>query len=91
LRGDRATLSEHGVPVLDTTDVNDRKKLSDKIADHKFRGWKPTTRVNGCIMWGSGGKADVRPSYCDTCLDIIKARRLDDIRKDWASRGASAG
>ena len=35
LRGDRATLSEHGVPVLDTTDVNDRKKLSDKIADHK--------------------------------------------------------
>jgi len=64
---------------------------ADKIADHKFRGWKPTTRVNGCIMWGSGGKADVRPSYCDTCLDIIKARRLDDIRKDWASRGASAG
>jgi DNA helicase-2/ATP-dependent DNA helicase PcrA len=35
LRGDRATLSEHGVPVLDTTDVNDRKKLSDKIAAHK--------------------------------------------------------
>ena len=35
LRGDRATLSEHGVPVLDTFDVNDRKKLSDKIADHK--------------------------------------------------------
>ena len=35
LRGDRATVSEHGVPVLDTTDVNDRKKLSDKINDHK--------------------------------------------------------
>lgn len=35
LRGDRATLSEHGVPVLDTSDVNDRKTLSDKIADHK--------------------------------------------------------
>ena len=35
LRGDRATLSEHGVPVLDTSDVNDRKKLSDKISDHK--------------------------------------------------------
>ena len=35
LRGDRATLSAHGVPVLDTSDVNDRKKLSDKIADHK--------------------------------------------------------
>lgn len=37
LRGDRATASEHGVPVLDTSDVNDRKKLSDKIADHKRR------------------------------------------------------
>ncbi|WP_102142762.1 ATP-dependent helicase [Mycobacterium hubeiense] len=35
LRGDRATVSRHGVPVLDTSDVNDRKKLSDKISDHK--------------------------------------------------------
>jgi DNA helicase-2/ATP-dependent DNA helicase PcrA len=37
LRGDRATVSEHGVPVLDTSDVNDRKALSDKITDHKRR------------------------------------------------------
>ena len=37
LRGDRATVSEHGVPVLDTSDVNDRKQLSDKISDHKRR------------------------------------------------------
>ena len=28
-------VSEHGVPVLDTSDVNDRKILSDKISDHK--------------------------------------------------------
>jgi DNA helicase-2/ATP-dependent DNA helicase PcrA len=35
LRGDRATVSEHGIPVLDTSDVNDRKRLSDKISDHK--------------------------------------------------------
>ncbi|MGX9790377.1 ATP-dependent helicase [Mycobacterium sp. MMS18-G62] len=35
LRGDRATESEHGVPVLDTSDVNDRKRLSHKINDHK--------------------------------------------------------
>jgi DNA helicase-2/ATP-dependent DNA helicase PcrA len=35
LRGDRATLSDHGVPVLETSDVNDRKTLSDKISDHK--------------------------------------------------------
>jgi DNA helicase-2/ATP-dependent DNA helicase PcrA len=37
LRGDRATASEHGVPVLDMSDVNDRKRLSDKISDHKRR------------------------------------------------------
>jgi DNA helicase-2/ATP-dependent DNA helicase PcrA len=35
LRGDRATVSEHGVPVLDTSDVNDRKALSDKLDEHK--------------------------------------------------------
>jgi DNA helicase-2/ATP-dependent DNA helicase PcrA len=35
LRGDRATVSEHGVPVLDTSDVNDRKALSDKLNEHK--------------------------------------------------------
>jgi DNA helicase-2/ATP-dependent DNA helicase PcrA len=35
LRGDRASVSEHGVPVLDTSDVNDRKALSDKIANHR--------------------------------------------------------
>ena len=37
LRGDRATLGAHGVPVLDTSDVNDRKQLSDKISEHKRR------------------------------------------------------
>jgi DNA helicase-2/ATP-dependent DNA helicase PcrA len=37
LRGDRATMGDHGVPVLDTSDVNDRKVLSDKIAEHKRR------------------------------------------------------
>ncbi|BBY78672.1 ATP-dependent DNA helicase [Mycolicibacterium parafortuitum] len=35
LRGDCATVSDHGVPVLDTSDVSDRKGLSDKINDHK--------------------------------------------------------
>ena len=37
LRGDRATLGAHGVPVLDVSDVNDRKQLSDKISEHKRR------------------------------------------------------
>ncbi|OBK74269.1 ATP-dependent DNA helicase [Mycobacterium sp. 1274761.0] len=37
LRGDRATAGTHGVPILDTSDVNDRKRLSDKIAEHKRR------------------------------------------------------
>ena len=35
LRGDCATVSEHGVPVLDTSAANDRKALSDRISDHK--------------------------------------------------------
>lgn len=35
LRGDRAELSEHGVPVLDLSDVYDRKMLADKITEHK--------------------------------------------------------
>ena len=37
LRGDRATMGAHGVPVLDTSDVNDRKLLSDRIFEHKSR------------------------------------------------------
>ncbi|MBB2771307.1 MULTISPECIES: ATP-dependent helicase [Mycolicibacterium] len=37
LRGDRATTTDHGIPVLDTSDVNDRKILSDRINDHKRR------------------------------------------------------
>jgi DNA helicase II / ATP-dependent DNA helicase PcrA len=35
LRGDRASLGVHGVPVLDTSDVIDRKQLSDKISAHR--------------------------------------------------------
>jgi len=35
LRGDRSTLGVHGVPVLDTSDVTDRKLLSDKISTHR--------------------------------------------------------
>lgn len=35
LRGDRAPLGAHGVPMLDTSDVVDRKQLSDKISAHR--------------------------------------------------------
>ena len=35
LRGDCAMVSEHGVPVLDTSTVHDRKGLSDCISEHK--------------------------------------------------------
>ncbi|MCV7193174.1 ATP-dependent helicase [Mycolicibacterium brumae] len=35
LRGDRVTLGEHGVPVLDTSEVTNRKQLSDTITAHK--------------------------------------------------------
>jgi DNA helicase II / ATP-dependent DNA helicase PcrA len=35
LRGDRSTAGLHGVPVLDTSDVTDRKQLSDTISTHR--------------------------------------------------------
>ncbi|MDF2826431.1 MAG: ATP-dependent helicase, partial [Mycobacterium sp.] len=35
LRGDRAGLGEHGVPVLDTSTVGDRKQLSDTVTEHR--------------------------------------------------------
>ncbi|MBV8292768.1 MAG: ATP-dependent helicase, partial [Mycobacterium sp.] len=35
LRGDRSSAGMHGVPVLDTSDVTDRKQLSDKISAHR--------------------------------------------------------
>jgi DNA helicase II / ATP-dependent DNA helicase PcrA len=35
LRGDRASAGVHGVPVLDASDVTDRKQLSDKIYAHR--------------------------------------------------------
>lgn len=35
LRGDRASAGAHGVPVLDTSEVTDRKQLSDKIFAHR--------------------------------------------------------
>ena len=34
-RRPRHRVGAHGVPVLDTSDVNDRKQLSDKISEHK--------------------------------------------------------
>ncbi|MBV9352714.1 MAG: ATP-dependent helicase, partial [Mycobacterium sp.] len=35
LRGDRASAGAPGVPILDTSDVTDRKQLSDKISAHR--------------------------------------------------------
>jgi DNA helicase-2/ATP-dependent DNA helicase PcrA len=35
LRGDRSANGVHGVPILDTSDVTDRKQLSDKISAHR--------------------------------------------------------
>ena len=66
LRGDRATLSEHGVPVLDTSDVNDRKQLSDRISDHKDSlGAAPRRRGAPAAVRGDhplrGHAAAVRP------------------------------
>lgn len=35
LRGDRAAVGALGIPVLDTSDVTNRKQLSDKIFEHR--------------------------------------------------------
>ncbi|OIN78962.1 ATP-dependent helicase [Mycobacterium malmoense] len=35
LRGDRASAGSLGIPVLDTSDVTNRKQLSDKISEHR--------------------------------------------------------
>lgn len=35
LRGDSASTCPHGVPVLDTSDITNRKQLSDKISAHR--------------------------------------------------------
>lgn len=35
LRGDRASTGAPGIPVLDTSDVTNRKQLSDKISEHR--------------------------------------------------------
>ena len=35
LRGDRAQAGALGIPVLDTSDVTNRKQLSDKISEHR--------------------------------------------------------
>ncbi|WP_046300044.1 ATP-dependent DNA helicase [Mycobacterium sp. UM_Kg27] len=37
LRGDRADLGDHGVPLLDTDAVTNRKQLSDTISEHQRR------------------------------------------------------
>jgi DNA helicase-2/ATP-dependent DNA helicase PcrA len=35
LRGDRAAAGALGIPVLDTSDVTNRKQLSDKVSEHR--------------------------------------------------------
>jgi DNA helicase II / ATP-dependent DNA helicase PcrA len=37
LRGDRAAQGMHGVPVMDTSAVTDRKQLTDTISEHRRR------------------------------------------------------
>ena len=58
-------------------------------AHETFNEWSPT--ADGCIMFGESGDADTNPAYCPTCLEIIKARRLEDIRGAWTGRGADQG
>ncbi|MGL1902117.1 MAG: hypothetical protein OCC49_08280 [Fibrobacterales bacterium] len=39
-----------------------------------------------CILFGSGGSADNRPSFCPSCRDHIRARNLEDLHSSWLGR-----
>ena len=58
--------------------------LSDADKGAADIGGKPGA---DCIMWGAGGNADTRPSYCDTCQTYLKGRKLTDTRGSWSARG----
>jgi len=73
LRGDRATVSEHGVPVLDTSDVNDRKALSDKLDEERRLLYVAVTRAEDTLLlsghhWGATEAKPRGPS--DFLLEI---------------------
>lgn len=42
-----------------------------------------------CILYHAGGAGDTRPSYCPTCRDYIKGRKLVDLRTAWNARAAT--
>jgi hypothetical protein len=46
---------------------------------------------SSCVMYGQQGSA--ARTFCDACKELIKARRLEDIRKPWTTtdRTASGG
>ncbi len=54
-------------------------------SDPKFNNWDPSAG-DRCIMWGSGGDADIRKQYCPVCTEVLKARKLTDLRGAWAGR-----
>jgi hypothetical protein len=53
-----------------------------KKSDPKFNNFSPSSDI--CIMWGSGTSGDIRKKYCDTCLAVLQARDLRNVRQVWA-------
>ena len=85
LRGDRATLGAHGVPVLDTSDVNDRKLLSDKISEHKRGSISvASTRSAGCCTW----RSPARRTHC--CCPVTTGAHPRASRGGRRSSSASS-
>jgi len=51
-------------------------------------GNDPTAGRGSCILYGSGQQGlDDRVSFCNTCRDFIRGRKLVDIRGSWSGRG----
>ncbi|OYN75676.1 ATP-dependent helicase [Mycolicibacterium sphagni] len=100
LRGDRAAAGLHGVPVLDTAEVNDRKALSDSIMSHRNQLeqrrldeerrllYVAITRAEDTLLLSGHhwGPSDTKPRGPSDFLQEIK-----DIIDDSAAAGQPCG
>ena len=102
LRGDRATVGDHGVPVLDTSDVNDRKRCRTRSPSTSAGSTSAaSTRSAGCCTWRSPAPrtrcccpvitgAPPRASRAGRRSSSASSRTSSTARPPPASRAASS-